>query len=58
MWRNNNYTPVFDSGYIYRLMPYNAHGAESVDIVNGSTSVGTMVQQWGVLGRPRRRSST
>ena len=47
VWRNPNYTPQFDSGYIYRISPLTSNGAESVDVQNGSTADGTMVQQYG-----------
>jgi hypothetical protein len=47
VWRNNNYTPVFDTAYTYRLMPLTASGGESVDVAYGSTNNGTVVQQWG-----------
>ncbi|HLK92091.1 MAG TPA: RICIN domain-containing protein, partial [Polyangia bacterium] len=54
VWRNNSYTPVFDPTYTYRLMPLTANGGESVDIQNGSTNNGTMVQQWGTwAGTPQ-----
>jgi len=46
VWRNNNYTPVFDSGYVYRLAPLTGSGGISVDISNGSTADGTTVQQY------------
>ncbi|HVZ86996.1 MAG TPA: RICIN domain-containing protein [Polyangia bacterium] len=47
VWRNNNYVPVFDTGYIYRIAPYLANFGESVDVMNGSTADGTLIQQWG-----------
>ena len=46
VWRNNNYTPVFDSGFTYRLAPMPANGGESIDIPYGSTNDGTVVQQY------------
>jgi len=46
VWRNNSYTPVFDSGYVYRLAPVTGGGGVSLDIVNGSTADGTTVQQY------------
>jgi endo-1,4-beta-xylanase len=50
VWRNGTYTPVFDSGYRYTLSPYGSNGAEMVDVVNGSQTNGTVVQQWGTNG--------
>jgi hypothetical protein len=46
VWRNNNYTPVFDAGYVYRLSPYGTNGGQSVDVANGSTSNGAAVDQY------------
>ncbi len=33
VWRNNNYVPNFDNGYIYRIAPLPANGAVSLDVV-------------------------
>jgi len=46
VWRNNSYTPVFDTGYIYRISPMPANGGQSLDIYNGSSAIGTPVQQY------------
>jgi hypothetical protein len=47
VWRNNNYVPVFDPAFTYRLAPMPANGGESIDIPYGSTNNGTVAQQWG-----------
>jgi hypothetical protein len=46
VWRNNKYSPVFDSAYIYRISPYTTNMSQSFEVMNGSTVVGTAVQQW------------
>ncbi|HSS38428.1 MAG TPA: RICIN domain-containing protein, partial [Polyangia bacterium] len=46
VWRNNNYTPVFDTSYIYRISPLPTNGGQSLDVVGGSTAIGTTVQQY------------
>ena len=46
VWRNNNYVPVFDPSFTYRLAPMPANGGESIDIPYGSTNDGTVVQQY------------
>jgi hypothetical protein len=46
VWRNNNYTPVFDAGYVYSLRPYLGNSSVSLDTYGGHTSDGTIVQQW------------
>jgi hypothetical protein len=46
VWRNNTYTPTFDSGYVYELQPKPANGGETLDVYNGQTSNGTPVQQY------------
>jgi hypothetical protein len=46
VWRNNNYKPVFDTGYLYRMSPYPSKNALSLDLNGGSTAVGTIFQQW------------
>jgi hypothetical protein len=46
VWRNNSYNPQFDTAYTYRLMPYSAYGGQSVDVTGGSTSNGTLIEQW------------
>jgi len=46
VWRNNNYRPVFDAGYIYRISPLTTNMGQSVDVCNGSTAVGTCIQQY------------
>jgi len=45
VWRNNNYTPVFDAGYTYRISPMSAT-TKSVDVANASQNDGTAVQQY------------
>jgi hypothetical protein len=50
VWRNNNYTPVFDSGYSYKILPVFANGSISIDVKGGGTSNGTSVQQYTVTG--------
>ena len=44
VWRNNHYTPVFDTSYIYRISPLN--GGQSLDVYGESTAIGTTVQQY------------
>ncbi|MES1208542.1 MAG: RICIN domain-containing protein, partial [Pseudomonadota bacterium] len=46
VWRNNHYTPVFDTSYIYRVSPLSANGNVSIDVNGASTAVGTTVQQY------------
>jgi hypothetical protein len=45
VWRNPNYTPVFDGAYRYGLEPMHAAG-KKIDVANGSQNNGTAVQQW------------
>ncbi|HVT09336.1 MAG TPA: RICIN domain-containing protein, partial [Polyangia bacterium] len=42
----NSYTPVFDTSYIYRISPLPSNGGQSLDVYNGSTAIGTAVQQY------------
>jgi len=46
VWRNNNYRPVFDAGYIYRIAPVNTNNAMSVDVYGAHTTNGSVIQQW------------
>ena len=46
VWRNNNYRPVFDSANIYRISPLPTNMGQSLDVVNGSTAIGTAVEQY------------
>ena len=41
VWRNNNYVPKFNPAYLYRIMPLNGNYKMAMDVVNGSTTVGT-----------------
>jgi hypothetical protein len=45
VWRNNNYAPVFDASYAYRLSPMSATG-KSIDVAYASQNNGTAVQQY------------
>jgi hypothetical protein len=47
VWRNNNYTPVFDPAYVYKIQPFPSGGAQSMDVSNGAIANGTAVDQWG-----------
>jgi len=37
---------VFDAGYIYRISPLTTNMGQSLDVCNGSTAIGTCVQQY------------
>jgi ricin-type beta-trefoil lectin protein/GLTT repeat-containing protein len=45
VWRNPTYVPVFDPGYVYRMMPMQVTG-KSVDVAYASQTNGTAVQQY------------
>src|SRR5262249_22117879 len=47
VWRNNSYTPVFDSAYLYALQPRAAGGAVGVDV--GSATHRALAQRSGVM---------
>jgi hypothetical protein len=49
VWRNNTYVPVFDAGYVYRMSPMSAPSS-SLDVAYGSTTNGTVVQQYTTWG--------
>jgi hypothetical protein len=49
VWRNPTYTPVFDPVYRYSLSPMSASG-KVIDVNYGSTTNGTIVQQYGNWG--------
>ena len=47
VWRNTYFTPVFDSAYDYTISALvTRDNPMAVDVTNGSTSNGTVVQQW------------
>jgi hypothetical protein len=49
VWRNPNYTPVFDQVYRYSLAPMHVNG-KAVDVAYGDTTNGTTVQQYDSWG--------
>lgn len=55
VWRNPNYTPVFDAVYRYGLSPMNS--GKSLDVCNGNanTTNGTCVQQYSTWGGDPQR---
>jgi len=49
VWRNPSYTPVFDAVYRYSFGPMHASG-KVIQVAGGSTTNGTVVQQWTSIG--------
>jgi Ricin-type beta-trefoil lectin domain len=46
VWRNNDYTPAFDTSYNYMLQPLRGNYQVSLDVNQASQTNGTAVQQW------------
>jgi hypothetical protein len=54
VWRNNVYTPGFDSVYRYALSPMHV-GGKAIDVASGATANGTAVQQYAGVAFERQR---
>jgi hypothetical protein len=50
--RLDEYTPVFDSGYIYHISPLPAGEAQALDVPNGSTTNENILQQYATGSAP------
>ena len=56
VWRNPSYTPTFDDTYRYSLAPMASTG-KAIDVPNGSTTNGTVLQQYAALNSDAQKFS-